>query len=132
MQVAVAGWDFAQKITPRQWSIFLLVVATFVTAIGVWSIFRLRAWFREDDGRADDTMKLLTQFRDLHLEGGISEEEYRLIRSQLAVGRNSQSVAGKGPPTSAQSAERPRQRDGKSGPDDVMNDESRSSEKPPT
>lgn len=66
-------------------------VLTPTTAIGVvltigiggWLVFRLRAWFREGDGRAEDNLEMLTQFRDLRQQGELTEDEYRLIRSHL-------------------------------------------------
>lgn len=57
-----------------------------VIAISVagWLVFRMRARFREDSGRADDKLEMLTQFRELHQQGELTEDEYRLIKSRLA------------------------------------------------
>ena len=56
-----------------------------VIAISVagWLVFRMRARFREDSGRADDKLEMLTQFRELHQQGELTEDEYRLIKSRL-------------------------------------------------
>ena len=120
------------SLTPRQWTIAMIVVATFVICLGVWSIFQLRAWFREDSGHADDNLKLLTQFRDLHREGGLSEDEYRLIKGRLVGGYGPQSTLGQRPSTPAETAEWPPPTNGMNGPHDDSNDESRSDDKPPT
>ena len=57
-----------------------------VIAISVagWLVFRMRARFREDSGRADDKLEMLTQFRELHQQGELTEDEYRLIKGRLA------------------------------------------------
>ncbi len=136
MQLLVAELNlldrFGVSLTPRQWTIVTIVVAVFAVAIGVWFIFQIRAWFREDAGHADDNLKLLTQFRDLHREGGLSEDEYRLIKNRLVAGHGSQLKAGQGSPASANTADPARPANGIDGPRDDADDESRSSAKPPT
>jgi len=78
------GWEFlfqkyfAQGMTPWHWG---LVIATLTLAI--WLFGRLRSYFREDADDADQTVEMLTQFRDLHQQGGLSNDEFRLIRSRL-------------------------------------------------
>lgn len=123
---------FGISLTPKQWTMATIVVAVFAVCIGLWSIFQLRAWFREDAGHADDNLKLLTQFRDLHREGGLSEDEYRLIKGRLVGGYGPQSAAGQRPPTSAETAGWPWPTNGMDGPRDDSNGESRSGDKPPT
>lgn len=131
MLAVVVNWDLLKQyggtLAPWQWAIALIV-----GCVGVWSIFQLRAWFREDSGRADDNLKMLTQFRDLHRQGGISEDEYRLIKSRLVRGHGPQSNAGQGSPASAKTAEGRPPANGIDGPHDGTDDESRSSDKPPT
>ncbi len=124
--------QFGVLLTPRQWTIATIVVAVFAVCIGVWFILQLRAWFRDDAGHADDNLKLLTQFRDLHREGGLSEDEYRLIKRQLIAGRTSQSTAGQGSPASAKTADQPQAANGMDGPHNATDGESRSGDKPPT
>lgn len=60
---------------------FLPVVV--VIAVSAWLIIQFRAWFRENDGHDDDSLEMLSQFRDLRQQGELSEDEYRLIKSQL-------------------------------------------------
>ena len=58
-----------------------LAVILFMTAVGV----AMTRKFRGDD--ADDeqqTNEMLTKFRDLHSRGGLSDEEYRTIKTKLA------------------------------------------------
>ena len=131
MLAVTVDWNLLKQLggtlAPWQWAITLVM-----SCVGVWSIFQLRAWFREDTGRADDNLEMLTQFRDLHRQGGLSEDEYRLIKSRLVAGHGSQSNAGQRSPTSAKTAAGPQTANGKDGPHDGTNGESRSSEKPPT
>ena len=121
MLAVKVDWDLLKQLggtlAPWQWAIALVL-----GCVGVWSIFQMRAWFREDAGRADDNLEMLTQFRDLHRQGGISEDEYRLIKSRLVAGRNPQSTAGQGPPTSAKTADGPRLANGIDGPHDGADD----------
>jgi len=73
-------WRIAGKVmSPWQWAI--LIGAVFVA---IWLIVRLRSYFREDADSADGSLEMLTQFRALHQEGGLSDDEFRLIRSRLA------------------------------------------------
>lgn len=119
--------QFGGVLAPWQWAIVVIT-----GSVGIWSIFQLRAWFREDSGRADDNLKMLTEFRDLHRQGGLSEDEYRLIKSRLVAGRGPQSSPGQGPSASAKTAGQPLPANGIDGPRNGTDDESRSSDKPPT
>ncbi len=136
MQLVAAELDLLGRLgvslTPRQWTIAMIVVSVFAVCLGLWSLFQLRAWFREDAGHADDNLKLLTQFRDLHREGGLSEDEYRLIKSRLVGGYGPQSTAGERPPASAETADWSPPANGIDGPRNDTDGESRSGDKPPT
>lgn len=51
-------------------------------AIGIMVVRRFR------DGKADDTAEsseMMTKFRDLYDHGGLSDEEFRTIKSKLAT-----------------------------------------------
>ena len=76
------------------WAILVLSVTT-----AIWLIMRIRAYFREDSEDADQTLEMLTQFRELHQEGGLSDDEFRLIRSRLAHTAQEALVAGKAKPS---------------------------------
>ena len=131
MLAVTVDWNLLKQLTgtlaPWQWAITLVAVC-----VGVWFIFQLRAWFREDSGRADDNLEMLTQFRDLHRQGELSEDEYRLIKRQLIAGHGPQLKAGQGSPASAKTADQPQSANGKDRPHDATDGESRSSDKPPT
>lgn len=60
----------------------------------IWVTFRVRAWFHDDDAGAGRNTDLLTDLRELHRQGGLSDEEFRLIKTRLvgpaASGKGSQ------------------------------------------
>lgn len=45
--------------------------------------FKLRSWYRGDSEDAADSAQLMLQFRELHRQGGLSEDEYRSIKGRL-------------------------------------------------
>ena len=56
-------------------------LAGVLCAVGVYAIVALRRAFRES---APDASELITNFRDLHGRGELSDEEYRTIKATLA------------------------------------------------
>ena len=51
----------------------------------VWLILQFRQWFRDDsEGLTVDTGELLTNLKEIHRQGGLSDEEYRSIQSRLS------------------------------------------------
>ena len=60
----------------------LLFAAIFVmTAIGLAVVRRYRDRKAED---ISDASEMMSKFRDLHAEGGLSDEEFRTIKTKLA------------------------------------------------
>lgn len=57
-----------------------LGVALLFLAVG---IHYLRSWYRGGDDPADSSNEILKQMRELRLEGDLSEEEFRSIKSQI-------------------------------------------------
>lgn len=76
-------WDlfggYQRALTPG-----MILGVIVVVSISAWLIFRMRARFREDSGRAEGKLEMLTQFREMHQQGELTEDEYRLIKSRLA------------------------------------------------
>lgn len=58
-----------------------LAILAILIAIGVYVIARVRSMAKGGDTTGN---QWLTKFRDLHSEGGLSDEEYRTIKSVLA------------------------------------------------
>lgn len=109
-----------------------------VISVSSWLIFRLRARFREDSGRADERLEMLSQFRDLRQQGELTEDEYRLIKSRLARETVGQLAAtSTGPQQSADHATQPvrqeggTEKTGETGQDDMDLHESRSTDEGP-
>jgi len=59
-----------------------LALALTVGALGVWVVSRLRGSDAQD---TQDAHEALTKFRELHARGGLSDEEYRTIKTKLAT-----------------------------------------------
>jgi hypothetical protein len=63
-----------------------------LAAIGVglvallWLTFRVRAYFRDDDAGSGHASDLLTDLSEMHRQGGLSEEEFRWIKTRLVRG----------------------------------------------
>lgn len=83
MLAVEVDWDLFNRYQNAMTPTTMLGVVL-VVSISAWLIVRLRARFREDSGRADDKLEMLTQFRELHQQGELTEDEYRLIKSRLA------------------------------------------------
>jgi hypothetical protein len=80
------GWDsLKEAISPAVpgWGETLAIVAGIIGLL--WLTLRVKAWFHDDDAHADRPVDLLTDMRELHREGGLSDEEFRLIRTRLAA-----------------------------------------------
>lgn len=113
-----------------------LIIAVIVIGVGLGLTLKLRASFREDSDRAEGKLEMLSQFRELHEQGDLSEEEYRLIKSRLAREaavasgvHNSQGLPAKSAAVN-QSSDRT-EKTGESGSDGGQHDKSRSSDEPP-
>ena len=59
---------------------FLLALALVVIAIAVYAAGRLRDRVKKDGNSASD---LITNFREMHVQGVLSETEYRTIKTML-------------------------------------------------
>lgn len=70
---------YQNALTLGQWALVLVTIS-----VGIWTIARLRSYFREDSDDADDALEMLAQFSELHQQGGLSDDEFRLIKSRLS------------------------------------------------
>ncbi len=69
------------RIFQASWYWWVILFA--VVALAVWLLFRIRARFRGHEDPAEDDHRLLMQIGEMHREGGLSEEEFRSIKSRL-------------------------------------------------
>lgn len=77
-------WDrFVAFLDEREGRISLLVTAMAVLiVVGVYIIGKMRSKLRETDSGSND---LMTNFRELHSRGDLSDEEYRTIKASLTA-----------------------------------------------
>ncbi len=61
--------------------VFLLTVTAMLVAVGVYVIGKVRAGMKAPETKASEW---LTQFRELHDQGELEDEEFRTIKSLLA------------------------------------------------
>lgn len=54
-----------------------------VLFVGVWGVIRIRSWFRDREDSDAGAHEMLIQLRDLHREGGLTDDEFRSIKGQL-------------------------------------------------
>jgi uncharacterized membrane protein len=54
-----------------------------IVAVTAWFLFRVRARFRDHEDPAEDKRRMLMQMGEMHRQGGLSEEEFRSIKSRL-------------------------------------------------
>jgi hypothetical protein len=53
-------------------------------AVAAWLVLRIRARFRDREDPAEGGHQMLMQMGELHRQGGLSDEEYRSIKSKLS------------------------------------------------
>jgi len=64
------------------WPISATVLLLFLMA---WLVWKLRAWWREDANDAESDHEILARYREMNLQGELSDEEYRSIKSRMAI-----------------------------------------------
>ena len=67
--------------TPVASVVLLLAMTAVLVAVGVYVIGKVRQDLTSDTAGASE---LLSNFRELHSQGGLSDEEYRTIKAMLA------------------------------------------------
>ncbi len=67
--------------TPAASVVLLLAMTAALIAVGVYVIGKVRQDLTSDTAGASE---LLSNFRELHSQGGLSDEEYRTIKAMLA------------------------------------------------
>ncbi len=67
--------------TPAAYVVLLLAALGVLVALGVYVIGKVRRDLTSDTPGASE---LLSKFRELHSQGGLSDEEYRTIKAMLA------------------------------------------------
>ena len=65
-------------------------------AVAAWLVLRIRARFRDREDPTEGGHQMLMQMGELHRQGGLSDQEYRSIKSKLS-GPVDQSMRGGDP-----------------------------------
>lgn len=50
----------------------------------IWVTLRIKAWFRDDEARDENPVHLLSELEEMRREDGLTDEEFRLIKTRLA------------------------------------------------
>lgn len=74
--------DELARVLQASWMAWLGLFALLVAA--AWFVLRMRARFRDREDPTEGGHQMLMQMGELHREGGLSDEEYRSIKSKLS------------------------------------------------
>ena len=61
----------------------LLGVAALILVLTV-AVYLIRSWLRENDGPDVSAHDLLSEYREMHSRGELSDEEFRIIKGRMA------------------------------------------------
>jgi uncharacterized membrane protein len=71
-------WGLQNSVADLGLSLAVLII---LTVIAAYAIVKVRKRSREEDLTG---IELLSKFRDVHAQGGLSDAEFRTIKTQLA------------------------------------------------
>lgn len=74
-------WDVLGPVAPGFYELLAIGVGVIVL---IWTTLRIKAWFREDEARDENPVHLLSELEEMRREDGLTDEEFRLIKSRLA------------------------------------------------
>jgi hypothetical protein len=75
------NWERFWSLEPESLVLWLAALAALV-AVAAYFILKIRAKTLQNEPQASE---LLSKFRDLHSQGELSDEEFRTIKTTLAV-----------------------------------------------
>jgi uncharacterized membrane protein len=79
--IPLAGEEKLHRLLSE--SVWTWIGLIFAFLVLVWVVSRIRAWFREDDDPAGNAREMLSEIREMYVEGDLSEEEFRSIKGRL-------------------------------------------------
>jgi len=82
LQVGQGNREALAKLFQASWIAWLGLFV--VLAIAAWLVVRIRARFRDREDPTEEGHQMLMQMGELHRQGGLSDEEYRSIKSKLS------------------------------------------------
>lgn len=74
-------WDVLGPAAPGLYELLAIGVGVIVL---IWTTLRIKAWFRDDEARDENPVHLLSELEEMRREDGLTDEEFRLIKSRLA------------------------------------------------
>jgi hypothetical protein len=74
-------WDVLGPVAPGFYELLAIGVGVIVL---IWVTLRIKAFFRDDAARDENPVHLLSQLEEMRREDGLTDEEFRLIKSRLA------------------------------------------------
>ena len=74
---------FNEQVAPNMPSGWVILGFLAGVVVLLWVTLRYRVWFREDAADAENTIDLLSDMKELHQEGGLTDEEFRSIKTRL-------------------------------------------------
>ena len=78
--------------SPEARLVLWLTIGAILLALGLYAVSKVR---EGNDEKGEGAHELLTNFRELHSQGELSDDEYRTIKTMLAA-RVQQELKGKG------------------------------------
>jgi uncharacterized membrane protein len=78
--VSASLWEVLQS--PVAQIVMLLAIAAVLAVVGFYFVGKLRGDIADDEPASSN---LMTKFKELHARGGLSDEEYRTIKTKLAA-----------------------------------------------
>ncbi|HEV3003461.1 MAG TPA: hypothetical protein VGX78_03325 [Pirellulales bacterium] len=78
--------------SPEARLVLWLTVVAILILLGIYAVSKVR---ESSDEKGSDPHELLSNFRELHSQGELSDDEYRTIKTMLAA-RVRQELKGKG------------------------------------
>ena len=66
-------------------ALIFALMAVLIAAMRRLSGQALERWRGSDDGDQQEASRLLSKYRELHARGGLSDDEYRTIKTKLAA-----------------------------------------------
>ncbi|HET6426639.1 MAG TPA: hypothetical protein VFG20_23305 [Planctomycetaceae bacterium] len=74
-------WDVLGPVAPGFSELLAIGVGVIVL---IWVTLRVKAYLRDDAARDENPVHLLSQLEEMRREDGLTDEEFRLIKSRLA------------------------------------------------
>lgn len=90
-------WDVLGPVAPGFYELLAIGVGVIVL---IWTTLRIKAYIRDEAARDENPVHLLSQLEEMRREDGLTDEEFRLIKSRLAKAV----VANVGPRQTAKTA----------------------------